>query len=1233
MSSRVESRRSSSKGSGRQREWHFNWKLLAALVVVPLLLVGLGFLSHRLFLDRNLNALWERAQADHADGNIREAFSKSQLYLSQRPDDSRVLRELATWYRDGNLGVGQAISVYRTLTEAARRNPDDAELAQAGFDMAMQLVEESRPEGRSAMYTEARQIHFVAMPESKQLEPANRARLGLCHAGLGDIDLAATEWLAVVEAGTRDERPFLDLAELVNLTNPARGDQSVELKAEVRKEILRVFEATNIATVQGETAWTPLQRRRVTDRILQKMERQVEPEWRATLAQSQWASRRGDFDRAEALGQQAVRQSDRAAEAMLWLITAELQRAAAAEKQGKFLASENSKSAVRELCGQGIDLHPLDPRFPYQLGLLQLAAGQPAVAEKQLRESLTRVGKVVEDSKSSRAQRRQAEAVRNLARIQLAFSLISQLPTDNAERKAQIDTEVDAILRDLERQGIYGPALVGRAQQLMAEQKWEEAAKEWNVLANDPQYENWSQMAISMLLNCQVELKNWNELGQVAERAMSRWPGWGPADRAYERYLQSTGRMDEVEQWRNRRQQLDPVLALRDRIATELKKDKKTWNFEPLERDLDQLVADPERAGDVRLAQLRLLILRAQGENNRIHELLLSLQSATPRVVELMVERVDFEIRRRDVPLVRRVQAATAAIDLFRNSYETLPQLGKDLLGPESRLMKALDSEKVPLNGVVRAMLVELTDNVEEAQKQFETALQVAEGRGLVVQKMTDFCLRHESDKRKLSDRFLAILCSTLQRLPADGARLRAIDALEEWQGRGNMPAEQQLQLARLFVASGQGEKGEQEYETLVKQSGRNVLILIDYAGYLLNLKEPTDKQTARLAALAKQIEVLRPGSLEQRLVEGRSLVQTGNAAAAVSRLKEFATDLDKVGTGSLFRSLSLFGRADNALNRVVTEQDSDKGPLRDLARKLVADQSPRLPEADYQTLLDRPGFLEAVQDETLLLLAETLAGAAQTPAARAILQASLQKRESPLLGLGVATLLARDGKVPDAIALWKQHSLEDPDPTTRSIQLALASGSDPALRRELTRFLEEFAEQQDLTVKHAPLVLMLAEFKTAPDTLPAAIALYDRLLDLAPNSPVTLNNLAYVESFSLDRREKALEHISKAIDIDQPRIEYIDTRSVVLMQLGRLQEARQDLERITSLIPSPLYYLHLAVTQYRLKNTEQAVAALRRCQALKLDPAQLPPLEQLWFNEVRSLYDAMRAESATSGD
>jgi tetratricopeptide (TPR) repeat protein len=391
------SRRPTFESNEKKRDWRFNWKLLAALVLVPLLVGGLGFLSYRMFLDRNLKEIWKLAQEEHSNGKTVGAMAKAQLYLSQRPDDSEVLQELGNWYREGSLRPNQALSIYRMVTEAARRNPKDAALAQSGFDMAMQLVEEVSPDDRSLVFNEARSIHFASMPESKQLELENRTKLGLCHAGMGDIDLAASEWLAVIEAGYQEERPFLELAEVVNRVNTAKGVASDELGAEVRKNILGVFDAGKIATVQGETAWTPLQRRRVTDRILQKMESQVEPKWRAVLAQSQWASRRGDLDRAQAMAQQAMLQSERSAESILWLAAVELQRATEAERQGKQLAAENSRAGVRELCGQGMDLHPTDARFPYQLGVMQLAMGEAELAEKQFRQSLARVEEVTAD--------------------------------------------------------------------------------------------------------------------------------------------------------------------------------------------------------------------------------------------------------------------------------------------------------------------------------------------------------------------------------------------------------------------------------------------------------------------------------------------------------------------------------------------------------------------------------------------------------------------------------------------------------------------------------------------------------------------------------------------------------------------------------------------------------------------------------------------------------------------
>lgn len=1231
MSSRNESRRSSQSSRPKRAAKRINWKLVVALFVVPLLVSGLGFLSFRYFRDRNLQTLWELAQSERASGKLDGAISKAQLYLSQRPDDAKVLQEVAGWFSTGALSVGQTGPVYRAVTEAARRDPKNTELAQTGFDLAMQLVEESRAEARTGIYTEARQIHFASMGQEQRIKPENLVLLAQCHAGLGETDKAAAELLGVIESGYRGDRPFLDLAELVNLSNPAKGEPSQELNPENRRTILRVFGAEKVANVQGDSAWTPAQRRRVTEKILERMEERVEPHWRGVLAQSRWAARRGDLTRAETLGQQAVRQSDRSAECLLWLIQVELQEAVEAEKQKRFLPAENHRAAARELSAQGVEIHPKDPRFPYQLGLQQMAMGQSSTARSQFRECLKRVVETVEDPNAPRTKKREAEMMRIPARIQLAYAMISELPTDDPEKSARIEQDVEEILKELDRRGIYGPAMIGRAQKLMVDKKWEDASKEWNVIANDPQFDPWSQMATAMLMTCLEEQEDWTELGKVSEKARERWPGWGPGERSYERYLRESKQDAKLQELIGRRKQADPLLVVRDRIRQELQKDKGSRDFDSIESELDKLVTDPDLAGDLRLTQLRLLVLNAKGENNRIHDLLQVLQSNSPRVVDLMVERVDFELRRKDVPLPRRIQAATAAIDIFRNAFAAVPQLGSEIAGPESRLMRAIGADSAPLASLPRAMILELAGEQAEAQQEFEKALQASDGRGLVVQKITDYCMRHELEPKLLNDRFLGVLVSTLVRIPPESGRPRAIAALLEWKRRETLPPEQQLQLARLLVATGAADRGQEEYEDLLKKSSRNPLVVLDYASFLSNLKEPTQAQKSRLADLLKQVEILRPKSLELQLLQSRALAQSGDLKGAAGILEEFSQRLDSVGTGALLRSLAIFGRADNVVSRQI---DKDAGDLRDLARKLVGDQSPLLPEDDYKVLTASPGLADAVAEETLLLLAESLGAQQQVDTAERLLREQWVARKSAILGLGLATVIGREGKAEEPSALWKQYAKSHPDATARSIQLTLQpSTKGAALRPEVEKFLMEFAADEELDVTHAPLLLLLAEFKTTPDSIPAAISIYERLLKLAPTSPVALNNLAYVESFSDDRREKALEHISKAIDLDSPRLEYIDTRAVALLQLGRFDEARQDLERITPLLPSPLYYLHLAVAQYRLKNEPMAKAALQKCRELKLNPAQLPPLEILWFNEVRALYETLEDEPVTSGD
>ncbi len=151
-----------------------------------------------------------------------------------------------------------------------------------------------------------------------------------------------------------------------------------------------------------------------------------------------------------------------------------------------------------------------------------------------------------------------------------------------------------------------------------------------------------------------------------------------------------------------------------------------------------------------------------------------------------------------------------------------------------------------------------------------------------------------------------------------------------------------------------------------------------------------------------------------------------------------------------------------------------------------------------------------------------------------------------------------------EAVAAWVAHAGGLPAETALSIEQVLTSQPENRdLRGEVGRFLTQVAAADGLTARQTPLLLLLARFHMAPNQIAQAIAVYDRTLELDPNSATVLNNLAYAEAFSDDRRELALQHIDRAIANDGPRRQYLDTRAMVLLQLGRSEEARREREHL----------------------------------------------------------------------
>jgi tetratricopeptide (TPR) repeat protein len=111
----------------------------------------------------------------------------------------------------------------------------------------------------------------------------------------------------------------------------------------------------------------------------------------------------------------------------------------------------------------------------------------------------------------------------------------------------------------------------------------------------------------------------------------------------------------------------------------------------------------------------------------------------------------------------------------------------------------------------------------------------------------------------------------------------------------------------------------------------------------------------------------------------------------------------------------------------------------------------------------------------------------------------------------------------------------------------------------------------------------------------------------------VAPNNLACLIAFRHAKGTealKALEFIDRAIAKTGPVGELLDSRAMVLLNLGRELDAIQDLESAIALKPSASKSYHLALAYQRTNKLEDAKAALKKARDLKFTKKDLHPLE-----------------------
>jgi tetratricopeptide (TPR) repeat protein len=224
---------------------------------------------------------------------------------------------------------------------------------------------------------------------------------------------------------------------------------------------------------------------------------------------------------------------------------------------------------------------------------------------------------------------------------------------------------------------------------------------------------------------------------------------------------------------------------------------------------------------------------------------------------------------------------------------------------------------------------------------------------------------------------------------------------------------------------------------------------------------------------------------------------------------------------------------------------------------------------------------------------------------------------ERPERALGLARFLARHDRVAEAMELLEKCSTTcAPEQiAAEALPLYLSPSVAEPQRRRIETWVAAAIQKRPEAVRLASslgvIYIRRGRFPEAEDLLRKA-----RLSQ--PDDPSVLNSLAWLLAMrDRGKAEEALQLINHAIDVTQEAVpSLLDTRAVVLIQSGRIDQALVDLTRARSADPkNPNFAVHQAWAYQAKGNTDEARKALKQAKGLGWTIAKCDPLERNLLN------------------
>lgn len=270
---------------------------------------------------------------------------------------------------------------------------------------------------------------------------------------------------------------------------------------------------------------------------------------------------------------------------------------------------------------------------------------------------------------------------------------------------------------------------------------------------------------------------------------------------------------------------------------------------------------------------------------------------------------------------------------------------------------------------------------------------------------------------------------------------------------------------------------------------------------------------------------------------------------------------------------------------------------------------------------------LAASQDNLTGPVAVLLERIGQNTHAEAMFKSYIAQSARPEAALALAEFYGRQHRGQDALAIcqgaMKNCRIEQVGAS--AVFVLYATKCSEADHAKVAGWLQTAL---DVNPKATALLTHLAAVRRLQQDYAQVIALYRQALDQDPRDTLTLNNLAWLLALEERKGAEALSMIQRAIELDGPQAEFLDTRAVAHLALGDSDNAVKDLDEAIAETPTAHRYFHLAQAHHIAQRRSAASQAFRRAVDLRLDETTIDPLELPAYRKMISDYSAKSAST-----